>query len=160
MRRERDAGEPLTRQVIGVGRSGAIGTRACDTGQCQQVAMRTVVHMRGVNRRLRRQLLVITGQVTDVSGSATNTLRPAMAYPGLLGHRRVGIVRIRQQLFHRCKQNAEHDEHRGKCATKSESDSLRMGHDVATRCKKLCGTIEWSGQLVAHWTLTMVAFAR
>ena len=122
--------------------------------------MRTMVHMRRMDGRLRRQLLVITGQVIDVSDSAANDLRLAVVDPGLLGDRRVGIVRIRQQLFHRRKQNAEHDEYRGKCATKSESDSLRMGHDVATRCKKLCGTIEWSGQLVAHWTLTMVAFAR
>ena len=104
--------------------------------------MRTMVHMRGMNGRLRRQLLVITGQVTDVSGTAAHALRTAMVHPGLLGDRRVGIVRIRQQLFHRRKQNAEHDEQRGKCATKSESDSLWMGHDVATRCKKLSGTID------------------
>ena len=93
--------------------------------------MRTVVHMRGMDGRLRRQLLVITGQVTDASTG--HGLRPAVVDPGLLGDRRVGIVSVRQQLFHRRKQNAEHDEHRGKRATKSESDSLRMGHGVATR---------------------------
>lgn len=106
--------------------------------------MRTMVHVRGMDRRLRRQLLVITGQVTDVSGSAAHALRPPMVHSGLLGDRRVGIVSIRQQLFHRCKQNAEHDEHRGKCATKSESGSLRMGHGVATRCES-CAVRSRSG---------------
>ena len=103
--------------------------------------MRAMVHMRGMDGRLWRQLLMVSGQVTDVTGSDAHALRPAMV-PGLLRDRRVGIVSIRQQLFHRRKQNSEHDEQRGKCATKSESDSLRMGHNDATGCQELCGTIE------------------
>ena len=120
--------------------------------------MRTMVHVRRMDGRLRRQLLAITSRAGDLSGRSAADSQSAMVDSRLFGSRRVAVVCIRQELLHRGKQNAEHDEDRGECATKSESECLRVAHDGALDCRVVGdeGRPPWP---VAPWTLPMGAFA-
>ena len=133
VRRERDAGESLARKIVGVRRSDAIRRNACNARQRQDMAVRTVIHVGGVDRQLLWNAIVIARHGMYI-GDGVAAAGRGPVQPRLFGDRCIAVMRVRQQMLHRREQNAEHDEQRAYRASKSESSSLRTGHDVAARC--------------------------